>query len=1000
MSASALRATFQPGRPVPASGRLLLWGDDLDVAAAATELGLPEGDEVQATLSVPIDGGVEAREVAARAVAIMPAVRVLAALPTAEDWPSWRRPSGAILAWSAAAKLALEFVAAGRLVPTLRPGTHTDPAAASWRAVPPRDGRLEKLAYALPPCAHALSRDGDRLWTAFDLLVAFCDAVADACGRAGRRPDGSGRRRAARPWPEAWYHALASADPYVVDPRRSVDPHALGIQEWVEPVLDRQERARARLALRVEAPDPDVGSGDVAPDGWRVHLVLQSSDDLTATVPAGAVWTHVGGPFHLAGRNLQAPDEVLLRGLAEASELFAPLDRALDERWPDVVEVSTAEAAGLLGKAGDDLRDAGIGLVLPAEVEAARTHRLRARLRIDDGELDPGRVRETEVDLFSEASLTDVRFEVALGDDRLTAQELARLADLGSPLVHWKGRWARLDTDDLEQLADLDGQRRTLGVREALVAALSGEHRVDGVGSVDVVADGAFGRLVQRLRQADGPGQARIDRRFVGDLRPYQRRGVAWLQRLSELGLGGVLADHMGLGKTVQAIAFMVGRPRRQPHLVVCPTSVVGNWEREIARFAPDAQVVRYHGPDRPDTLDAFTPGSVTVTSYALLRRDIDLLENVDWDVVVYDEAQQVKNVASKGAKAARVLPANVRLAMTGTPIENRLSELWAIVDLTNPGLLGSLRRFTEHYAVPIERWRDDEAATRLRRLVAPFILRREKTDPEVAVDLPPKQEITVPVSLTPEQARLYQAAVDAAFSQGKLTEDRSIGRRGRVLALLTALKQICNHPAHYLAQTGPLEHRSGKLDRATEILEEIVAAGDRALVFTQYRKMGDLLIGHLRTHLELPEVPFLHGGVARVSRDRMVDRFQQEDDAPPILLVSLRAGGTGLNLTRATEVVHFDRWWNPAVEDQATDRTHRIGQTRAVTVHTLVASGTVEDRVAELLERKRALAASVVGAGEAWLTELGESELFDLVALSPDDIADADDDDDDDEAA
>jgi SNF2 family DNA or RNA helicase len=360
--------------------------------------------------------------------------------------------------------------------------------------------------------------------------------------------------------------------------------------------------------------------------------------------------------------------------------------------------------------------------------------------------------------------------------------------------------------------------------------------------------------------------------------------------------------------------------------------------------------------------------------------------------VVVYDEAQQVKNVASKGARAARVLPATVCVAMTGTPIENRLSELWSIVDLTNPGLLGPLRRFTERYAVPIERWRDDEAATRLRKLVAPFILRREKTDPEVAVDLPPKQEITVPVSLTSEQARLYQAAVDAAFSEGKLAEDRSIGRRGRVLALLTALKQICNHPAHYLGQQGPLPGRSGKLDRATEILEEIVAAGDRALVFTQYRKMGDLLGEHVRTELGLPEVPFLHGGVARLTRDRMVQRFQEDEDTPPILLVSLRAGGTGLNLTRATEVVHFDRWWNPAVEDQATDRTHRIGQTRAVTVHTLVASGTVEDRVADLLERKRALAASVVGGGEAWLTELGETELRDLVALSPDDVADDED--------
>jgi hypothetical protein len=448
-----------------------------------------------------------------------------------------------------------------------------------------------------------------------------------------------------------------------------------------------------------------------------------------------------------------------------------------------------------------------------------------------------------------------------------------------------------------------------------------------------------------------------------------------------------VTDDYLLTHNTPQAIALMAARPPERPHLVVCPTSIVGNWERELARFAPEVPVVRYHGPERPQRLDAFRPGSVAVTSYGLLRRDGDFLAAVDWDAVVFDEAQQIKNVATKGARAARALPARVRAALTGTPVENRLSELWAIVDLTNPGLLGPLRRFTERYAIPIERWRDREAAARLRRLVAPFIMRRTKSDPAIAVDLPARHEVRVACSLSGEQAGLYQAAVDDAFAGEGL--GTGFGRRGRILALLTALKQICNHPAHFLDQPGPLTGRSGKLARTTEILGEVAASGDHALVFTQYRRMGDLLTAHLAEALDLPDVPFLHGGVRARARDRMVARFQEDPDAPPVLVVSLRAGGTGLNLTRATEVVHYDRWWNPAVEDQAADRTHRIGQTRPVTVHTLVTAGTVEERIAELLERKRALADAVVGEGEAWLTELGDDELRDLVALSTDDVED-----------
>ncbi|GAA4019253.1 hypothetical protein GCM10022247_48640 [Allokutzneria multivorans] len=454
------------------------------------------------------------------------------------------------------------------------------------------------------------------------------------------------------------------------------------------------------------------------------------------------------------------------------------------------------------------------------------------------------------------------------------------------------------------------------------------------------------------------------------ELRPYQVDGVAWLHSVPG---GGVLADEMGLGKTLQAICLLA--TREGPHLVVCPTSLVGNWRREIARFAPDTPVLTHHGPRRelPEVIPART---VVVTSYSVLRGEDDLTSR-DWDVVVLDEAQQVKNPDAQASKAAARLSAQRRIAMTGTPVENRLDELWAIMSLTNPGLLGTRARFRQRFGTPIEQRRSATAAARLTALITPHVLRRTKA--AVATDLPPKLYSTVACTLTSEQAALYRDAVDRAFSLGL---GSGFERRGRVLALLTALKQICNHPAQYRPDELPLAGRSGKFDRATEMLTEIVEDDDRALVFTQYTVTGELLSRHLAEHIGAP-VPFLHGGLGAAQRDELVRSFQHDADAPPVLLLSLRAAGFGLNLTRAGHVMHFDRWWNPAVEEQATDRAHRIGQTRPLTVHTLVTGGTIEDHIARLHENKRALADAVTGSENA-LAELPDEQLHDVLALDP----------------
>lgn len=478
-------------------------------------------------------------------------------------------------------------------------------------------------------------------------------------------------------------------------------------------------------------------------------------------------------------------------------------------------------------------------------------------------------------------------------------------------------------------------------------------------------------RFISASRTTDDLSAANIR----ATLRPYQVQGVAWLGALDETG-GGILADEMGLGKTLQAICVLATRQELGPHLVVCPTSVVGNWRRELARFAPDVPVIVHHGARRalPEVL---SPGTVVLTSYSVLRSDAERLADLSWDAAIFDEAQQIKNPDSLAAKAAARLSARIRVAMTGTPVENRLDELWSIFRAANPEILGTRARFRQRFAVPIESRRSATAATRLSALIAPHVLRRTKA--EVATELPSKQYSTIACTLTGEQSRLYRDAVDRAFDAGL---GNGIARRGNVLALLTTLKQVCNHPEQLLGDDGALPGRSGKFDRATEMLSEIVEDGDRALVFTQYRTMGELLSTHLTAELGVGEIPFLHGGLSAQRRDRMVEDFQGETDGAPVLILSLRAAGFGLNLTRANHVMHYDRWWNPAVEDQATDRAHRIGQHRTVNVYTLVAGGTIEDHIASMHDSKRALVESISENSEAALAELADDELRSLLDL------------------
>jgi SNF2 family DNA or RNA helicase len=578
-------------------------------------------------------------------------------------------------------------------------------------------------------------------------------------------------------------------------------------------------------------------------------------------------------------------------------------------------------------------------------------------------------------------------WKVALGDQEVSLNELEALARLKSPLVKVRGRWVQVNAEEIQAALDFWKRQATAKatVREVVQMALGAREAPAGLPIRGVTAEGWVGDLLGQLEGRSRFEDLATPGEFRGTLRPYQVRGYSWLAFLRRWGLGACLADDMGLGKTVQTLA-LIEREReageKRPVLLICPTSVVGNWKKEAERFAPELRVLIHHGGQRTRG-DAFRkkvqPYALVLSSYALLHRDREVLDKVDWAGVVLDEAQNIKNPETKQAQAARALKAGYRIALTGTPVENHVGDLWSILEFLNPGFLGSQAEFRRRFFVPIQAQRDAEAAGHLKRLTEPFILRRLKTDKNVIADLPDKLEMKVFCNLTREQASLYAAVVEDANQT--IEDSEGIQRKGLILATLSKLKQVCNHPAQFLGDNSPIPGRSGKLARLTEMLDEVLQAGERALVFTQFKEMGDLIQRHLQEEFGR-EVLFLHGGVPLKQRDRMVERFQNDPDGPRVFLLSLKAGGTGLNLTAARHVFHFDRWWNPAVEDQATDRAFRIGQTRNVQVHKFLCVGTLEERIDEMIERKQEVARRVVGTGEGWLTELSNEKLKELFAL------------------
>lgn len=850
-------------------------------------------------------------------------------------------PRASVRAWANVAQLALTAVVRQEVVPTLTMASPDSPVKAHWRiaADSPIQEKLLEFAAIMPPVAVSAPIHGhNAMYSPQHVVTSFADAVADTvCRRVA--PPTSGRPRARiLPWTMRWVEALSDPDDAEVPLRDEAAEMVAGINGW-----QRRLDGDITMVLNLDAPDSPQGEWPLTvfarfPDGeeYSAHDVLSGND-----------------PTHA--------DEVMAQ-LSRASRLYKPLDELLEAAAVSVIHLGLDDAWTLIAEATPLLTGAGMEINLPETLS------------------EDAMAAEVHLQEQADGSVEAV-WEVSLAQQILSDADLATIAAMDQPLVYAHGRWIRLDEASRNAIQS-HGHRERMTRAEALSLALAGSAGEDwfpnGPAAQRVVMDESLSEFIQAVRNAgEKPTLETTPEGFVGELRDYQARGVAWLRGMTDLGLGAVLADAMGLGKTIQLIALLVSRPG--PFLVVCPTSVVGNWERELNRFAPDLTVHRHHGPER--TLDPETLDGVVVTSYGTLRRDAELLNQVNWDVVTLDEAQQIKNPATTAAKVVRQLTTNTTLALTGTPMENRLAELWAVIDATNGGMLGTKAAFTRRFVKPVEGHHDLQAAARLRNLVAPFIMRRTKEDPEVARDLPDKIERTVDCLLTSEQAELYKQVTDEAMAE--LAHADGMQRRGRILAMLTALKQVTNHPAQFLNEDGPLVGRSGKLQAAQEIIASVTDAGEQILVFTQFVAMGKLLSRQLSADLDQP-VPFLHGTLSLAQRDAMVEQFQSGGGAG-VLIVSTRAGGTGLNLTAATHVLHYDRWWNPAVEDQATDRAHRIGQTRTVEVHKLVTSGTLEERIADMLERKRALADAVVAPGENWITELDLAALEELVRLSAD---------------
>ncbi|OWR27751.1 ATP-dependent helicase [Saccharibacillus sp. O23] len=918
-------------------------------------------------------------------------------------------PGAEMRYWGAAVSFARDLLAAGCFAPAADPPARVSARRASeltftgtWKPLlqrPEDRERFAALAAAMPPIgltapgASGTEEDSPPLGRARELVLhSFLSAMIDGQMRVmlgGMRsalaPMRLPYRRGYSPLASLWWNSL-------LDPQREtkvqgssddIEELESQVSELGGAVPEGQEEGEAasaqlRLGLRLEPRVLDPESGEE--DRWRLAFRAEDELEAGASLPASDIWRLPEDQLILRGRRYDSPRLQLLTLLGRAAESAPQLEAALESPHPEEAWLGAQEMFDFLMSGVPALRANGVRIEMPSRFtkRGRRTAGVKLKAR-----MEPSRSGEGEAALGIK-QLVEFDLEATIGGASVGLDELRRIAEDGVPLVFLNGEWVEVDVKEVRQVLRLLKKQTVHEMTFGELLKLSAAEDDTMWNGVGVSGIETYGMLYDLLRGGGRvPSERGVPQALNGTLRPYQERGYRWLSAMREMGFGACLADDMGLGKTVQVIACLLDHPAAGPKLIVCPTSLLGNWQREIQRFAPDFTLHVHHGTQRLRG-EAFErcarEHDIILTTYPLIGRDVEEFRGIVWTSVVLDEAQSIKNYGTKQAQNVMKLNSPHRIAVTGTPVENRLAELWSIFQFMNPGYLGSAASFRRRFGANAPQV--PEESDKLRTMVAPFMLRRLKSDPDIRKDLPEKIELKSYCELTIEQAGMYQAVVGELMQKVESREATSrTVRQGIVLSALTRLKQICDHPALVKEHTGTAKaEKSGKLMQLIELLDRIRDNGESVLIFTQYVRMGKLLAEELnRRYGEEPM--FLHGAVKKEERDRMIRTFQEGEGASAFIL-SLKAGGLGLNLTRANHVVHFDRWWNPAVENQATDRVFRIGQRRGVQVHKLICQGTLEERIDEMIENKKTLAERVTGTGERWLTEMSNEELRTLVSL------------------
>lgn len=773
--------------------------------------------------------------------------------------------------------------------------------------------------------------------------------------------------------------------------------------DWLIAIGWKQDEAPFRTVIEIQ--EPREGQSQ-----WQLQVLLQDRDRPSVVIETDAT----GHP-----RQGSLPDSwrpFVESRLGQARKKLENLVSWLHEserqesgQWV----LSDEQAWKFLSEDSVALLQAGSTVWLPGWWDQLRSRRPRIKAKVKSKGGTSGSA------WFGLQQLVEFDWRLALGDVELSEEEFTRLVAEQRRLVQIRGQWIQVDLEMIQhviQYVSRIKKKQGLPLRDVLQMYWAAEDQVPSPvsqtdhdalparsnesespeWSLDIELNRHLQALVDQLQAVEKIPAIAKPAGLHAELRGYQEQGVAWLLFMRKYGLGCCLADDMGLGKTVQCITYLLGMREEGatgPALLICPTSVLGNWEKELQKFAPDLQVYVHYGSQRArgeEFAVRAAHADLVISSYSLAQLDLEELRGVQWEAICLDEAQMIKNVHTKQRTAILQLEGKHRIAMTGTPIENRLTELWSIFDFLNPGYLGSLSSFVQTYVNPIEQHGDPLRIEQIQKLVRPFLLRRVKNDPAIQLDLSNKYERKVFVTLSAEQGVLYEQVVQDLFQS--LDTLTPMEKKGRILAALTKLKQICDHPALFLKEeeTTNRTGRSLKMERLLDLVEAVRGQGESCLIFTQYVEMGHLLQRELEQRLG-ESVLYLHGGVPKRKRDQILERFQEPavyaTERSDILILSLKAGGTGLNLTRATQVFHFDRWWNPAVEDQATDRAYRIGQTRDVQVHKFVTIGTLEERIDEMMEHKQSLSRQIVSSNEPWITEMSTRELRELFALRTESI-------------